>query len=353
MIYFEIVILIFFGIAILLIFFMLIKLSIKKQRKEQYKTWTHIAELLVTNTIFLDDDLAKSDDQIPVAPEAQKLIANKRFRQVIVNVILSATKNISGTAETNLKKLYEQLNLQLYAVESLADKRWHVKARAIQELGIMKQITYLSKIYRFTNNNKELVRTEAQLTVIKLLGFEGLRFLDVISYKLTAWNQIKLLNELSGLSHNNFTGIDKWLQSTNVSVIAFALKLARNYHRFELYNEILACLNHEDDDVRYEAIYTLEKIYTVNTSRVLLERFNKENFKNQIAIVKVLKSIAYDDDIPLLINLLDRHDNELKREIVRTVANISSSGLVLLRQHPDVDFYPLNEMIAQIKAERI
>jgi len=353
MIYFEIVILSFFGIAILLIIFMLIKLSIKKHRKEQYKKWNHIAELLVRNTIFLDEDLSNSNYQIPITARAQKLMANERFRNVLVNVILSATKNISGTAENNLKKLYEQLKLQLYAVEKIADKRWYVKAKAIQELGLMNQIEYLSKIYRYTNNNKELVRMEAQLTVIKMLGFEGLRFLDVISYKLTEWNQIKLLNELSGLSDNNFTGIEKWLNSTNVSVVAFALKLARNYHRFELYNEILSCLDHEDNDVRFEAIRTLEKIYTVDTSKILLQKFTKENLKNQLAIVKVLKSIAYADDIPFIIDLIDRRDNELKREIVRTILHISPTGLTMLRAYPDAEFYPLKEMIAQIKSEQI
>lgn len=353
MIYFEIVILSFFGIAILLIIFMLVKLSVKKHRAEQYKKWNHIAELLVRNTIFLEEDLSTSDYQIPITTRVQKLLVKERFRHVLVKVIIYATKNISGYAENNLKKLYEQLNLQHDAIANMSDKRWYIKASAIQELGVMNQIEYLSKIYRYTNNNKELVRMEAQLTVIKMLGFEGLRFLDVISYKLTEWNQIKLLNELSGLSDNNFTGIEKWLNSTNVSVVAFALKLARNYHRFELYNEIVSCLDHEDNDVRFEAIRTLEKIYTVDTSKILLQKFTKENFKNQLAIVKVLKSIAYSDDIPFIIELIDRRDNELKREIVRTVLNISPTGLAMLRAHPDADFYPLNEMIAQIKSEQI
>lgn len=351
MIYFEVVILIFFGISILLVSFMLIKLSVKKYRKKQYVVWNNDAQLLVRDTIFFEDNLPQTDHIIPIPSSVQKNMPNERFREVIVDVILYATKNISGNAEFNLKKLYEQLNLHLFALENLKDKRWYVKAKAIQELGVMNQMEYLNKIYRFTNNKKELVRMEAQLAVIKLLGFEGLRFLDVISYKLTEWNQIKLLNELARLPNNNFTGIEKWLRSANVSVVAFALKLARNYHRFELYNEILNCLDHEDDDVRYQAILTLQKIYTVDTSKILLNKFSKEIYKNQFAIIKTLKSIAYDDDIPQIINLIDRKDNELKREMVRSILSISPFGLTLLREHPDVDFYPINEMIAQVKSE--
>ena len=78
-----------------------------------------------------------------------------------------------------------------------------------------------------------------------------------------------------------------------------------------------------------------------------------ETLKNQKAIVKVLQDIGYDDDIPILIQFLNQDENELKRIIVRTIANINPEGLNQIQALPESNQYPLNEIIKQIKGELI
>src|SRR5690606_13427180 len=116
-------------------------------------------------------------------------------------------------------------------------------------------------------------------------------FLDVISYQISAWQQMKLLKELSIIPHVNVSGIDKWLKSDNCSVVVFALKLARNYHHFELYEEIIACLQHTEAHVRIQAVYTLTDIFTEDTSKKMLANFDSEEHNNQLAILKAVRKI--------------------------------------------------------------
>jgi hypothetical protein len=350
MIYFEIVALSFFGIACMLVSYMLIYLKIVKNRRSKYKKWKNIADLLVRDAIFSENEDLESV-QFPVNHRTEVLLKDSRFRKILTKELLLAKKNMSGTAGLFLQKLYLQLQLDQYALKNLLSNKWHIKAKAIQDLGIMGLKEYLPKIYRHTNNRNELIRMEAQIAVIKLTGFEGLRFLDVVSYQITDWQQIKLLNELSYLPANNFSGIEKWLLSKNDSVVIFALKLVKNFHRFELYKQVEACLDHISINVRNKAIMAIEKVYTEDTSQMLLNRYPNEVLQNQTTIVKAVQEIGTEEDISILISFLGHEELEQKRIIVRSIANISENGISELCLLPEANVPPLSLILKQIEGE--
>ncbi len=350
MIYFEILALSFFGLAILLISFIMIYLKIVNAQSTKQKKWKNIVEILIRDAIF-NDDADPALVHFQINHRTAVLLKNNSFRKLLTQELLSAKKNMSGTAALFLQKLYLQLKLDEYALADLSNKKWYVKAKALQDLGIMNLNAYLSKIYRHTNHKNELVRMEAQIAVVKLTGFEGLRFLDVVSYQINDWQQIKLLNELSYLPANNFNGIEKWLLSKNDSVVIFALKLVKNFHRFELHQHVVACLSHLSPDVRYQAIMALEKIYDESTANILLKIYDQEVLKNRIAIAKSIQNIGTEDDISMLISFLKEEEPEQKRTLVRTIANISPSGLIQLRLLPESNLEPLSLIIRQIEGE--
>lgn len=350
MIYFEIVALSFFGISCLLIGYMLIYLKFVKNRRSKYRKWKNIADSLIRDAIFSEEsdlELVK----FPINNRTQVLLKDARFRKILTKELLLAKKNMSGAAGLFLQKLYLQLGLDQYALQNLLSQKWHIKAKAIQDLGIMDLKEHLSKIYRHTNNRNELIRMEAQIAVIKLIGFEGLRFLDLVTYQITDWQQIKLLNELSLLPAGHFSGIEKWLLSQNESVVIFALKLAKNFHRFELYDQIVACLDHPSANVRHKAILALEKIYTEETSKVLLARYNNEVLQNQMTIVKAVQQIGNEDDIPVLTSFIANEGPEQQRIIIRAIANIAESGLTQLHSLPESKIEPFSLILKQIEGE--
>ena len=351
MIFFEALLIFFFGAAIFLILFMTIYLLIRKKWRRKYTKWNSMIDLLLRKAIFFEVNGNDDDQVIPVTSRLKANLKNSRFRAQLTKKITAAKKNMSGQAGQNIKKLFLQLHLDENAINLIDSGKWHLMAIGIQQIGTMELKEHLTKIYRFTNNKNELVRAEAQLAVLNLFGFEGLRFLDVISYQLSEWQQMKLLKELSVIRHVNLTGIDKWLKSDNPSVVIFALKLARNYHHFELYGDIVNCLEHPESTVRAQAISTLTEIYTEGTSEKLLDRFELEEYNNQLAILKAVKKVGDDADLPRLQSYLTTDDFEMKLSVVRAIANVSEAGVELLMNDAKSDSYPLNEMLTQIKSE--
>ena len=351
MIFLESLLSFFFGTAVLLTIYMAIYLFIRGKWRKKYADWNKMIDMLLRRAIFFHENGNTDGKLIRIAPRLKANLENHRFRDQFTKQLTAAKTNMSGQAGQNLKKLYLQLHLDNHALHLIDSGKWHLMARGIQQIGTMEIQEHLTKIYRYTNHKHELVRAEAQLAVLSLAGFEGLRFLDVISYQLSEWQQIKLLKELSLISHVNLTGIDKWLKSENASVVVFALKLARNYHHFELYEDIVNCLQHPEPSVRLQAIFTLTDIFTEETSSELLARFDSEEYNNQLAILKAVKKIGDDADLPKLQSYLSTADLEMKLSVARAMANISENGLELLLNDPEAKLYPLNEMLGQIKNE--
>lgn len=349
MLYFNIAIILFYSVSIAIVLFIILYLIVINSRKRVNDDWEILADELVSQAIFTTPEDAGNLASISLI--TKKNILNSRFKAIVTNKIITTTKSISGQSHFYLQKLFLQLNLDLQSLKLLDSYQWHLKAKGIQEIGIMGLSQYLPQVLPFTNHTNELVRIEAQNTVLKLSGFEGLKFLDTITQTLSEWEQITLLKELAVLPAGQFSGIDKWLKSPNESVIIFALKLARNYHKFELYNDIVACLNHNNGNVRLNAIHTLAEVYDQDTALQLLHRYDSEEYTQQLAIVKVLEYIGDENSIETLIQYMDTENYEMKFALAHTIATISKNGLDKLMTLPDADRYPLKDMLLQIRSE--
>ena len=348
-------VIIMFSIACLisgLLVYMLFYLYIKNKYEKKHDKWRLISDLLIRKAVFYEDDDSDSEEEtaIPVTDRAKKLMHNKHFRKLLTAEIMSAKKNITGTSADSLKQLYQQLLLDKYASKNLKSRYWHIRAKDIQELTVMEMSEFATQLYTFTNEENELVRMEAQTALVQFHGFEGLRFLDIITYPISNWQQIKLLQQLAQEPPADIS-IDVWLASPNSSVVEFALKLARSYHRFELHDNILPCLDHADPQVRLEAINFFCEIYTDDTSDELISRFLTDSFKHQLAMIKAFQSIGTEKDIEFLLSLLHENNYEMKFSAARALAKIGKNGLTSLEDQANSTGYPLNEMVLQIKGE--
>lgn len=347
MIFIYSAILLFYSVTLLITLFIVVYLFLLKKRKQKIADWNNEADLLVSEALFREDD----EMQLPFvfSEEINRKLKSKLFKKTLTNKIVFTTKNISGLSLFHLQQLYIQTSLDEDAIVLLKSNSWHIKAKAIQHLGIMGIRKTLNNIFTFTNDENELVRMEAQISVLKLSGFEGLRFLDHITYQISEWQQIKLLQEIAHLRKEHFIGIEKWLNSTNHSVVLFALKLVSNYHMFELYKQCLPLLKHNNELIRINTVHTLTQIYEIDSCHLLLAKFRNEEFKIQLEIIQALKDIGDESIVDELIGFLDIANVEMKIALARTISNISEEAhqkLIAI-----VTEYPLNEIMIQITSE--
>ncbi len=178
----------------LLLFVFTITCSVNRKRSRRNKNlWYADVMMIISEAIFSTN---KEDDPVDISYRIEILLQNPGFSNILINELIHAKKNLSGSSTLNLVKLYEVLELDKNSLTKLHSSKWHIKAKGIQELAMLEQKKYVKEIFRLTNNSNVLVRNEAQCALISFYGFAGFRFLNVASYPISQWQQIQLLNKL-------------------------------------------------------------------------------------------------------------------------------------------------------------
>lgn len=265
----------------------------------------------------------------------KRILFSRTARQYAIDELIVCKKNFSGGVTENIIWLYLQLGLKKDSLRKLRTTApWHIRAKGIQELYLMEQQDVLKTIYKNTNSNNEFVRMEAQTGVINLTGFPGLRFLDVASYPITEWQQLKLLEQLRlhPVKKDVSDKIPHWLQSGNTTVVVFALKLADEYQMFSVREEVMACMAHADKTVRSQALKTLVRLADEATPAVLAGYFPNESPANQLYILDALRSLATENETAFLVSLLDHENDTVKLKAAVVLAEVSEKGMELITQ---------------------
>lgn len=339
----------FFICLMVLVFTFIIFFSFYKRKSEKKeKRWQEIVSVIISEVVFFENvDNSKMEVKVD-----EKLLQNPAFRQYFINEIIHVKKNLFGAPVLNLKRLYEILEFDNDSLKKIHSKKWHIKAKGIQELAIMDQVQCVKEIFRLTNNSNELVRNEAQCALVNFYGFKGFRFLNIIKYPISQWQQIQLLNYLHDAKTTDSRQLKKWLGSKNESVITLSLKLAAFYNSFEVYNEVLQCLQNTNQQVKLTALKYLVKINDEDTPEHITNCYHSSERKVKLEILSLLEQIGTEMQETFLLKQLHNSDNKIKVAAAKTLSCIHPSGVAFLHSHLFADEDPWKSIFSQIEKER-
>jgi hypothetical protein len=141
------IIILFCCLIIVLIGFIFIYLFLKK-KLEQRKVFlqnslnTFIGEIAICESEDELNEVFSNLDHQRVLLQFQK---NKSDRDLFISELAETSRKFRGTTMENILWLFEKLNLEKQLLKSLDQKKWHKKAKAIQ------QLTYLQQKNSFKN----------------------------------------------------------------------------------------------------------------------------------------------------------------------------------------------------------
>jgi hypothetical protein len=326
-----------FTIVVMIFFFLYIrkkKFHVRARIIETLNEW--IGEMMVEKTV----------PEIHISEELARFLKKESNRQFIITNLINIKKNLTGTTTDTTIYLYEKMDLRQDSIKRIKSSAWYHKAQGIYELYMMNQREEHTTIFGYTNSDNEYVRMEAQTAIIGFSGFEGLVFLDSLTYPLYEWQQIKLLEQLAAIDTDNMAHLPLWLQSSNEYVVQFALKLADIYQQIYVNDIVVACLKSNNEKIRYQAIKALGRIAQETTAGALKEQYHQETLNNKLEIIKQLAIIGISDDLPFLIDRLKEADESLIIEAGRAIVTVSDRNWKILE-----DNISLESILKQIKYE--
>ncbi|WP_121352651.1 hypothetical protein [Flavisolibacter nicotianae] len=332
------------AVAAILLFVFLFLLQNKRKKKRKAQLRVLFSDLIAEITIAENRPELQETLQAFASPKGRKqLLANGYARKILINELVKTKENISGQSAGNLCWLYEELGLRQDCFRAFRTGKWYRKVRAMQQLAAMQQNDYLVKIYRETNNKNSFIRTAAQLAVVKLTGFKGLRFLSIVSHPVSQWQQLSLLSHLQE-GEVEAGMIRLWLSKKNESVVEFALRLVEIYKCHDLHNEVVNSLRHDSAAIRLQALQALREIYTDNTAEALLQAYPLLNRPEQLAIVAMLPEVGGSENaLRFLTTLVQGEDEGLCFHAMHAIQQISPawSSQVIHQLKTNPSFIPI------------
>lgn len=223
------------GVTILIALFMLRRLYHFRKRSYLKKILNDLVSEIAICETREETELLLADPDFRSGIEV--FIKKKKYADILISKLSEACASIKGSSFENLVHVYEYFDLQKFTVKDLREGKWYRKVRAMQHLARFRQFELLPSIVTLIDHQNMHVRSEALIALVRLEGFDGLKYFINSKFALSEWQQICLLDELSFHQLNDTEPISKLLSAENVSMAGFGKKLAKEYQCFELIEE--------------------------------------------------------------------------------------------------------------------
>lgn len=279
----------------------------------------------------------------------QKFQRRKSDRNLLISELAETSKKFRGTTMENILWLFEKMNLEKQLLKNLHQKKWHKKAKVIQQLAYLHQKNSIKNIFSLTNHENDLLRMEAQIAIVKMIGFEGLKFLNNVTHTISEWQQLRLIEELSSHTAVDLDNINEWLKSKNLTVANFALRLVEIYRLYNFYNEVKNCLSHDSMTICKTAVITISQISNETTADLLVAHYPGYDAFTQIKILEILQTDGTEKQLSFLFSLLSHSDDSYKLEAAKAIVKISETGTEKIEKIIDRTLFPWNIILPQIK----
>ena len=297
---------------------------------------------MISEFLFYEDSNSKEEkmNYLNLKIQIRELIKDNFDRSVLTEVLLDLRKDLSGQSQTVLIELYKDLGLHNEAFEKLASRRWQIISSGILELTTMEVMESYSLIIKFINHRQGTVRKQAEIAVVNLKE-EGIGyFLDNTKYKISEWQQLKLLDVLRHKPNFEPPSFGLWLTSTNIHVVLFSLRLIKYYKQSDAEQSIITLLKHKKRDIQAEAIDCIKEFLFVSALPTLKMVYGKASNDIKIAILDTIGEIGSKSDVEFLEKLKKKERNfNIKSKVLGTLNKIDPESILPTKNISSSDYF--------------
>lgn len=258
-------------------------------------------------------------------------IASSRFnRQILIDQMIDLSINLKGEIKEVIRDLYLKLGLKEDSLTKAYSRKWHENVKGFRELAFMNIREANEKIIESLNSNNEILRMEAQISMVSLSDENPYHFLHLMEKPLAVWEQITLHELL--IQHNlKVPAFKQWLKSENLSVVKFALEMVSWFKQKGVGKDVIGLFEHEDEDVRHTAINVCGDIKLKSSLPAMKKIYERESYKNKLEILVAFGKIPDERHLKFLKSVLDmEEDVQLQIQATKAMENTDEPGISML-----------------------
>lgn len=341
----ALIITIFLSIFTMIILLIVILLHRNKMEREerlrQYLSETY--QGMIVDYLFSDSN---TDKFFEIASTGYR-------RQVLIDQMIDVSVNLKGDSEKKLQNLYLALGLEKDSIKRAHDVRWHKKIKGFRELAFMNIKVANSSIYKALNSGNEILRMEAQIALVRLTDHEPFGFLSNLRRPFSLWEQITL-HDLIIQHELPVPSFSKWLNSSNPTVVMFALRMIREFRQKNAEDEVREILEHPAAEVRRLAVQVAGDLDMRSTLDTMKRMYKSQDYNTCLEIVKSMGKMPDPTLIGFLQLVLDKEDDvQLQIEATKAIENNGEEGVKTLVKLMKSEYKNYNIIVRHVLDRRI
>ncbi|MFS4455454.1 hypothetical protein [Maribacter sp. 2304DJ31-5] len=257
---------------------------------------------IISEFLFYDESGNKKEkiNYIDLKIQIRELIKNRFDRKVLTDILMDLRKDVSGQTRKEVFRIYQDLELHKDAYEKLKSWRWEVVSKGLFELTQMDVKDSFRLITRFINDKRPTIRKQAEIAVV-MLKEEGITyFLDHTRFKISEWQQLKLLDVVRNKENFLPPPFRLWLTSKNNHVVLFSLRLIKYYNQNDSRASLIELVKHRNDHIKKEAMVCLRDFNIKESVQTLKMVFPKCGTDVKMYILDALAQLGSEADMDFL-----------------------------------------------------
>lgn len=245
-------------------------------------------------TPYLFNLFSEEWSKIRIKNFRRKYLANKFHREIFLENLIKLHKNIAGETSESLRSLYVELDLSEHSRRKLNSASWQKIAKGICELAEMGTKQDKEFIRSFINHQNPILRSEAQVALLKLESEAPFSFLDELEEPLSEWQQMQLARAAQKAKLSTLPDFERWLHKKEESIVIFCIRMIAQYGQHKASQKILGLLKHPYPParVRKEIIIAIRQLVLYEAADKLRRLYVYETTEIQLEILKALAVIA-------------------------------------------------------------
>lgn len=298
---------------------------------------------MISEFLFYEDDADKTEksNYIGLKIEIRDLLREDFNRKILAQILLDLRKDVSGDTQKQLFKLYQDLGLEKDAFKKLESWRWEVVSKGILELTLMQVEEAYPFIVKFINDRRGTIRKQAEIATVTLRPRGISYFLDTTKYRISEWQQLKLLDVVRNKEDFEPPRFKAWLTSTNTQVVLFALRLIKYYNQNDANASLIELVKHKDRQVKQQAIDCLREFHVTQALPTLKGVFPKCSVDTKLGILGAIAELGNTTDIEFLETVSQREGNfSVKSKAVGAINTIAPESIMPTENIEHITAYP-------------
>lgn len=259
-------------------------------------------------------------------------------RKILTDVLLMFKENLRGEMDSQIPQIFMKLGLEKDSLKLTKSYYYHSRIEGLKALTNLNPENAKEIIPNYLNDKHFLVRTEAQVSYVRLHPENPFEFLKTLTNPFPRWTQLSSFY-IFRLHQVPVPAFVDYIDSGIPTIRNFSLRMIIFFQQLENASEIYKLLESPLEMTRLLSIRAVNDLRLYEGKQIIKNMYQSETGNIKLEIIKAIKNIGNEDDFDFLESIIHSESISLKTEACRSLYYINNEGrerLNFLNQNSDL-----------------